>query len=106
MAYLKVDNYIINKPILDVLYRLQLSLTNGKLKDIKPPSGGAHNIVVTCPHHDDGRESTPACNIYIGEDGKLHLERAGLVAYSHGDYFELGKRLGTFGYSVAKKRKK
>ena len=71
MAYLKIDNYIINKPILDVLYRLQLALTNGKLKDIKPPSGGAHNIVVTCPRHDDGRESTPACNIYIGEDGKL-----------------------------------
>ena len=71
MAYLKIDNYIINKPILDVLYRLQLSLTNGKLKDIKPPSGGATNIVVTCPHHDDGREATPACNIYIGEDGKL-----------------------------------
>ena len=71
MAYLKVDNYIINKPILDILYRLQLTLTNGKLKDIKKPSGGADNIVVTCPHHGDGRESTPACNIYIGEDGKL-----------------------------------
>ena len=71
MAYLKVDNYIINKPILDILYRLQLTLTNGKLKDIKKPSGGADNIVVTCPHHDDGRESTPACNIYIGEEGKL-----------------------------------
>ena len=42
----------------------------------------------------------------IGEDGKLHLERASLVAYAHGDYFELGKRIGTFGYSVAKKKKK
>ncbi|MBO5203086.1 MAG: flavin reductase family protein [Clostridia bacterium] len=42
----------------------------------------------------------------IDEKGKLHLERAGLVAYSHGDYFELGKRLGTFGYSVAKKKKR
>lgn len=71
MAYLKVDNYIINKPILDILYRLRLALTNGKLKDIKTPSGGATNIVVTCPHHSDGREATPACNIYIGEDGKL-----------------------------------
>lgn len=39
-------------------------------------------------------------------NGKLHLERAGLVAYAHGDYFELGKRIGTFGYSVAKKKKK
>ena len=42
----------------------------------------------------------------IDEAGKLHLERAGLVAYAHGDYFELGRRIGTFGYSVAKKKKK
>ena len=42
----------------------------------------------------------------IGSDGKLHLERAGLIAYAHGDYYELGKRLGSFGYSVAKKKKK
>lgn len=35
--------------------------------------------------------------------GKLHLERAGLAAYAHGAYYELGRRLGTFGYSVAKR---
>ena len=42
----------------------------------------------------------------VDANGKLHLEKAGLVAYAHGDYFSLGKRLGTFGYSVAKKKKK
>ena len=42
----------------------------------------------------------------LDEKGKLHLERAGLVAYAHGDYFELGKRIGGFGHSVAKKKKK
>lgn len=42
----------------------------------------------------------------LDEHGKLHLERAGLVAYAHGDYFSLGKKLGNFGYSVAKKKKK
>lgn len=42
----------------------------------------------------------------VDGNGKLHLERASLVAYAHGDYFELGKRIGTFGYSVAKKKKK
>jgi flavin reductase (DIM6/NTAB) family NADH-FMN oxidoreductase RutF len=42
----------------------------------------------------------------LDENGKLHLERAGLVAYAHGDYFELGKRIGGFGYSVPKKKKK
>ena len=41
----------------------------------------------------------------LDEGGKLHLERANLVAYAHGDYFELGKRIGSFGYSVAKKKK-
>lgn len=35
--------------------------------------------------------------------GRLDLARAGLTAYSHGEYFELGQRLGTFGYSVRKK---
>lgn len=41
----------------------------------------------------------------VDENGKLHLDRAGLVAYSHGEYFELGKRIGKFGFSVAKKKK-
>ncbi len=39
---------------------------------------------------------------YIDETGKFHLNRSGLVTYSHGEYFELGKKLGTFGYSVKK----
>ena len=41
----------------------------------------------------------------LDESGKLHLERAALVAYAHGDYYALGRRLGSFGYSVAKKKK-
>ncbi len=35
--------------------------------------------------------------------GSLQLGRSGLVAYSHGGYFELGRQLGSFGYSVRKK---
>jgi len=38
--------------------------------------------------------------------GKLHLERAGLAAFAHGDYFELGKKIGSFGFSVRKKKPK
>ena len=37
--------------------------------------------------------------------GKLRLDRAHLCAYSHGEYFGLGKRLGKFGFSAAKKKK-
>lgn len=46
---------------------------------------------------------------YIDKNGKFHLNRSGLAVYSHGEYFELGERLGKFGYSVEKpavKRKK
>jgi hypothetical protein len=41
----------------------------------------------------------------IDKEGKLHLERAGLAAYAHGEYFELGKRIGKFGFSAVKKKK-
>lgn len=40
----------------------------------------------------------------IDADGKLHLERAHLAAYAHGDYFALGKKLGSFGFAVRKKK--
>lgn len=36
------------------------------------------------------------------QSGKLCLEKAELVAYSHGEYYALGEKLGFFGYSVAK----
>ncbi len=42
----------------------------------------------------------------IDSSGKLHLDKANLVAYSHGEYFELGRKLGTFGFSVRRKKKK
>ncbi len=38
------------------------------------------------------------------EKDKLHLNELGLVAYSHGEYFELGEKIGKFGYSVKKKK--
>ena len=43
---------------------------------------------------------------YLDEKGKFHLNDTGLVTYSHGEYFLLGKKLGTFGYSVKKPSKK
>lgn len=41
---------------------------------------------------------------YMDEKGKICLEKAKLVAYSHGEYYGLGKMLGFFGYSVASKK--
>ncbi len=37
--------------------------------------------------------------------GRLCLEKADLLAYAHGGYFRLGQQLGSFGYSVKKKKK-
>jgi flavin reductase (DIM6/NTAB) family NADH-FMN oxidoreductase RutF len=39
----------------------------------------------------------------IDSKGKLLLEEAGLIAYVHGAYVELGRHLGHFGFSVRKK---
>ena len=40
---------------------------------------------------------------FMDDKGRFDLGGADLIAYSHGEYFELGKKLGKFGYSVAKK---
>ena len=38
----------------------------------------------------------------LDDKGALHLEKAGLVAYSHGLYHRLGEVMGFFGWSVAR----
>ncbi|MCR5665723.1 MAG: flavin reductase family protein [Eubacterium sp.] len=43
---------------------------------------------------------------YMDEHGKFHLNDLNLIAYSHGEYFTLGEKVGKFGYSVQKKKKK
>lgn len=68
MKSFRVDNYIVDTPIIEILERLRMELTNGKLRDIRV---NHDNIVVTCPHHANGHENSPACNIYIGDDPKI-----------------------------------
>ncbi|MBQ9129806.1 MAG: flavin reductase family protein [Clostridia bacterium] len=41
----------------------------------------------------------------MDKNGRLCLEKSGLAAYAHGEYFALGKKLGDFGFSVRKKKK-
>lgn len=43
---------------------------------------------------------------YMDERGTFHLEQAEPLVYSHGTYFDMGNVLGTFGYSVRKKKRK
>ena len=43
---------------------------------------------------------------YMDKNNKFRLNDADLLVYSHGEYLGLGKKLGTFGYSVKKNVKK
>ena len=40
------------------------------------------------------------------DKGKIHMEKADLLAYVHGEYFTLGRKIGAFGFSAVKKKKK
>lgn len=41
---------------------------------------------------------------YMNEKGKFMLNKLGLIAYSHGEYLEIGEGIGNFGYSIRKKK--
>ena len=58
---------------------------------------GSHHMFLSdilCVHADEK---------LLNESGKLELERASLISYSHGTYYEPGRALGHFGFSVRKK---
>jgi flavin reductase (DIM6/NTAB) family NADH-FMN oxidoreductase RutF len=40
----------------------------------------------------------------MDEKGRICLEKAKLITYSHGEYYALGRRIGKFGFSAAKKK--
>lgn len=42
---------------------------------------------------------------YIDEKGAFDISKCDLIAYANGGYYKLGKKLGKFGFSVAKKKK-
>ena len=43
---------------------------------------------------------------YIDKNGAFDISKCNLIAYLNGHYYSLGKKIGKFGYSVKKKRKK
>ena len=69
-----------------------------KVKEIKE-LGSHHMFIaeVTAVTVDDS---------YMNENNKFELNKTGLLAYSHGEYMGLGKKIGTFGHSVKKKSTK
>ena len=65
--------------------------------------------IVPLGSHDMFMADIVAVNVaeeLFDKDGKFHLEKADLIAYAHGEYFTLGKRLGNIGFSTNKKKKK
>jgi len=68
----RVNNYIVKTDIEEILQKLRLVLTNGKLSNFhRTPSG----ISVPCPHHAGGQESHNSC--YITDDGVFHCFTCG-----------------------------
>lgn len=62
--------------------------------------------IIPLGSHDMFMADIVAVNIderYIDDKGKFHIEKCALAAYAHGQYFALGKKIGSFGYSVKKK---
>ena len=50
--------------------------------------------------------SVSADESILDEDGRLCFDRADLLAYAHGEYFALGEKLGKFGFSATKPKKR
>ena len=66
-----------------------------KVREIKPL--GSHSMMIA------DVVGVTIDDTYMAESGKFELNSANLITYSHGEYFLLGKKLGTFGCSVKKK---
>ena len=69
-----------------------------KVLDVIPQ--GTHDLFIAEVVGIDVEESL------LNEEGKLCLDRAGLTAFAHGEYFALGEVIGKFGFSVAKENRK
>lgn len=76
------------------------SPVNIECKVVKKETPGSHHIFlaeVKAVHVDDA---------YMDQTGRFALEKTDPIVYVHGQYYRLGKLLGTFGYSVKKPVKK
>lgn len=94
-----------------------MNLTPEPSRVVSPPSIGESPVNIECKvkeviplgSHDLFLAEVVSVSVddtYMDSTGKFHLNSTGLAAYSHGEYFELGKKLGSFGFSVKKKKRK
>lgn len=91
-----------------------MKLTKQKANEISCPIIGESPVSIECRvtdivklgSHDMFMADILAVDVakdLIDAKGRLELEKAGLIAYCHGEYFALGEKLGKFGYTVKKK---
>lgn len=95
----------------------EMNLTAEKCSKISAPQIAESPISIECKvietktygTHDMFLAEIVAVNVddeYIDEKGALDIEKAGLLAYAHGHYYTLGRKVGSFGFSVNKERLK
>lgn len=93
----------------------EMKLTKQKANFIKCPLIEESPVSVECKvieikelgsHHMFVAEvlSIDADEKYIDEKGAFDISKCDLIAYANGGYYELGKKIGKFGYSVQKKK--
>ena len=68
-----------------------------KVKEIKEM--GSHHVFIA------DVLAINASKEYIDEKGAFDISKCDLIAYANGGYYELGKKIGKFGFSVQKKKK-
>ncbi|NLZ45960.1 MAG: flavin reductase family protein, partial [Clostridiales bacterium] len=99
----------------DKFKEMNLEVTQGSKVDVPLLADSPINIeckvteIVNLGSHHMFIANIVAINVakeLLDKNGRLQMEKAGLVAYAHGEYFALGDKLGSFGYSVKKKTKK
>lgn len=95
----------------------EMHLTKEKASCVKAPMIGEAPVSIECKvvevkelgsHHMFLAKvvSVHADEKYMDETGKFRLNDAKPLVYSHGEYYGIGEKKGTFGYSVRKKEKK
>ena len=93
----------------------EMNLSKEKCNFVKCPAIAESPVSIECrvkeikelgSHHMFMAEvlSINADEKYIDEKGAFDISKCDLVAYANGKYFELGKQIGKFGYSVQKKK--
>lgn len=95
----------------------EMKLTKGRASKVNVPIIEESPVGIECKvkdvislgSHDMFLAEVVAVSVdekYMDEKGGFNLEAANLIAYSHGKYYTLGERIGKFGYSVRKNKKK